>query len=189
MSSTLQKHPDIDCLGGKITPYFEDKKPGWAYQEIMTAWGLQNHGDSLKYLEFPDFPFGGNVSIRKAVFGKCGEFNKVLGRKRNSLLSNEEAEFFYRASQGGAKMAYTPKAEIFHRIPAHRSTPEWMIERQYWQSISDVIMQQIVSPKNRIELLHDAVSSTINALRVYTGGQAHPKRIYWHFKKWESKII
>lgn len=86
--------PDASCMGGKSLPSFELGRPPWIVDDFLSLYGSTNSGDKIKWMIYPEYPFGLNMAFRRTVFDKIGLFNSSLGRKKKNLLSNEECEFF-----------------------------------------------------------------------------------------------
>ena len=152
-------NPEIDGVGGKSIPKFESDKPDWITEDFHQIYGSTGSGDEGRLLVFPEYPFGLNMAFRKAVFPKIGKFNTDLGRIGNSLLSNEEKDIFYRMSVAGLKVFYSPKTVLYHRIPIDRMNESWILNRIYWQAVSDVIFDQSVRKQSKFMLLKAAAGS------------------------------
>jgi cellulose synthase/poly-beta-1,6-N-acetylglucosamine synthase-like glycosyltransferase len=97
------------------------------------------------------------MAFRREVFEQVGLFNARLGRIKKSLLSNEEKELFFRIDSFGLKTHYTPRAIIYHRVPAERLKKNWIIRRHFGQGLSKVAFDQITHKKRRIDLFRDTV--------------------------------
>lgn len=152
-------NPGVDGAGGKSIPKFESDRPDWITEDLYQIYGSTGSGDEGRLLVFPEHPFGLNMAFRKVVFSQIGEFNTDLGRIGNSLLSNEEKDIFYRMSLAGLKVFYSPKAVLYHRIPLDRMDKRWILNRIYWQAVSDVIYGQSVRKQSKFILLKTALSS------------------------------
>ncbi|OFY68983.1 MAG: hypothetical protein A3G23_13340, partial [Bacteroidetes bacterium RIFCSPLOWO2_12_FULL_37_12] len=128
----LQAFKDYElasCVGGKNIPVFLEGSPEWKIDDVAGFYGDTRFGETPKFIEFPEYPFGLNMACKREVFSKVGLFSIDLGRYGGSLLSGEEAEFFYRVNMAGLKVFYTPHAVIHHRIPAERTKARWIIRR------------------------------------------------------------
>ena len=151
--TAFSKHPEIACVGGNSIPKFEIPRPDWLIEDNYRFYGSTCSGSRDRPMRFPEHPFGLNMAFRKGVFSQVGPFNTALGRIKNSLLSNEEAELFYRVEKAGLKVFYASKALLYHRIPADRLNKDWIIERTYWQGISRVAYWQIINPSSKPALM------------------------------------
>ena len=90
----FKDYPEASCMGGKSRPQFESGKPEWIVDEFFEYYGSTNSGDVIKWMLYPEHPFGLNMAFKCNVFHNLGLFNQNLGRKKKNLLSGEESEFF-----------------------------------------------------------------------------------------------
>ncbi|WP_341328148.1 glycosyltransferase [Methylotuvimicrobium sp. KM2] len=178
----FDQYPEASCMGGKSIPTFEGGTPEWVDTELLRFYGSTNSGESIKWMIYPEYPYGLNMAFRRDVFTKIGEFNISLGRKKKNLLSNEENEIFWRVDQAGLKVIYNPKAILYHRIPKERATQEWILSRSYWQGISAFVFEQKIHSKSKLELIAEAVSLYKNLFIKLFGLTWQPKKMYWHYK-------
>ena len=148
----FKENPDVACVGGKSFPRFEDPPPGWISKEMYKFYGSTNSGEKDRLMVFPEHPYGLNMAFRKWVFDQVGNFNPHLGRSKGSLLSNEELDMFRRVHKAGLKVFYASRAILHHRIPAERTDKSWIVERTYWQGISDAVYWQENHPRGKIYL-------------------------------------
>lgn len=168
------------AFGGKSIPLFEGGRPEWMNDAFLKVYGDTQFGEKPRVVAYPDHPFGLNMAFRKEVFESIGEFNIDLGRKKTSLLSNEESDLFERISKMGLQVFYEPSAVLYHRIPKDRVSLKWIRERSYWQGISDVV--QKFEGASRLDHLRAAVLDLRRILGVAFGTQLSIKKIYWKYK-------
>jgi glycosyltransferase involved in cell wall biosynthesis len=142
LCSAFELRPDVQCVGGKSIPTFEVPRPSWLSDGMMMFYGSTQSGDVARPMVFPEHPFGVNMAFRREVFDQIGGFRTDLGRIKNSLLSNEEKELFFRVKEAGMNVFYEPKAELDHRVPADRVSEQWLVRRAYWQGISNVVFDR-----------------------------------------------
>lgn len=176
----FSQQPLADALGGKSTPLFEGGCPNWMLDDFLIFYGDTRFGNEARWVEFPDHPFGLNMAFRREVFNEIGHFNPRLGRIKASLLSGEESDIFERIHNKGLRTWYAPEAHLFHRIPAERSTLQWVEKRYYWQGVSDVYRKHSSSQTSRTKLLYDSIAAMRQAISVLCGTHFSPRRIYWH---------
>ena len=74
---------------------------------------------------------------RLQVLLSLGGFSELLGRKGDTLLSNEESMLQDIIRSRGYHCFYHPGIIVRHRIPSERLTKEWILKRNYWQGISE----------------------------------------------------
>lgn len=146
------ENPEVACVGGKSIPKFETTAPEWITEKIYRFYGSTCSGEQDRLMVFPEHPFGLNMAFRKSIFSQVGEFNPNLGRLKGNLLSNDETDLFHRIHKSQLKVYFASKAILFHRIPAERTEKHWVLKRNYWQGVSDVVYQQINKPGKKIFL-------------------------------------
>ena len=152
---TFEQHPEIHCVGGNSIPVFEAERPAWLSENMLTYYGSTLSGDEDRLMRFPEHPFGVNMAFRRSVFERVGDFRTNLGRKKDSLLSNEERELFHRVSAADLRVYYTAAAVIYHRVPAARLDQRWLLRRAYWQGVSTVVFAAHTQQRSRIGLGRD----------------------------------
>lgn len=175
--------PDASCMGGKSIPLFEGGRPAWLQDEHLGIYGSTLSGDAVKWMVYPEHPFGLNMVFKRNVFSVVGGFNPALGRIKKNLLSMEETDYFLRVFNNKLKVIYCPDAIIHHRIPASRTEKQWAVSRYYWQGISSVVFKQLHTPMPRTKCLGEAASTALDIIRQIIGHSLSPRKIYWHITK------
>ena len=132
--------PLVVCVGGQIKLSWVSEKPEWLTPSMEIPLGKLNYGDTIKELEYPQTPFGGNISFRKSTLHKVGFFLPHLGRDSVNLLSNEEVELCFRIYREGWIIKYIPNAVVYHRVSPERLKKLWFYHRTYWQGRSNAIL-------------------------------------------------
>ncbi len=158
------EHPEADGIGGKSIPTFEVARPSWLSNAMMRFYGSTESGDSSRRMAYPEHPFGVNMAFRREVFLRVGGFRTDLGRIGTSLLSSEEKELFYRMNQAGLGVFYAADAILLHRVPAARVEQSWVLDRAYWQGISNVVFDRHIGRNSRPELLRKLYRNTTTLL-------------------------
>ncbi|WP_051906880.1 glycosyltransferase family 2 protein [Methylomarinum vadi] len=173
--------PTVMAVGGQSFPVFEGGNPDWITNEMLKIYGSTLSGDTEKQMFFPEHPFGLNMAIRKSVFKQIGLFNTALGRKKNSLLSNEESDLFHRIDQHKMKVQYTPHAKLEHRIPKERVSKKWVLKRYFWGGISEIIEETSNLKPARIKYLSHLYSEFMMIKKIiFADLTFSPKKLYWH---------
>ncbi len=166
LQSSFERHPEIACIGGKVVPHFDAGRPAWVDDDLLWIYGITRYGDHEREIRPPEIPIGCNMAFRRSVFEQIGGFHASLGRKPGILLSNDENHFFLCAAKAGLRTLYSPDLQVSHRIPPARTTRHWVLNRYYWQGISDVAMGQIGDdPFSRVILTKKAVKKLFGLLR------------------------
>lgn len=126
--------------GGPVRPIWEIPPPVWFDQARGDLWGtlaILDYGpDGFVFEDRKRVPLGANMAVRRSLIGSIGGFNPDLGRRGNSLLGQEQAEFFARARAAGARGRYVPDMEVHHHVPAGRLTKQYFRRWWFWKGVS-----------------------------------------------------
>ena len=138
----------IDYTGGPVRPIWEQPCPAWLDQERADLWGtlaILDYGpEPFVFEERRRVPLGANMAVRRALIDRVGGFDPELGRRGDSLLGQEQAEFFCRTRAVGARGLYEPAMALHHHVPAKRLTKDYFRRWWYWKGVS----------KSRLERRH-----------------------------------
>ena len=158
----LLDDPTIDYTGGPVLPIWEQPRPCWLDGARSDLWGtlaILDYGpDRFVFEERRRVPLGVNMAVRRRLIDRIGGFDPALGRTGDSLLGQEQAEFFCRSRGIGARGAYVPQASLRHHVPAQRLTREYFMRWWYWKGVS----------KARLERRHPVTEMGIDLSRVPT---------------------
>ncbi len=98
------------------------------------------------------------MAVRRSLIDRIGGFDPDLGRRGNSLLGQEQAEFFCRSRYSGARGVYVPEMSLHHHVPARRLTRDYFRRWWFWKGVS----------KARLEQRHPITEMGIDLSRVPT---------------------
>jgi glycosyltransferase involved in cell wall biosynthesis len=136
----------VDYTGGPVLPIWEQPRPSWLDGERSDLWGtlaILDYGpERFVFEERHRVPLGANMAVRRALIDRIGGFEPSLGRKGNSLLGQEQAEFFCRSRAAGARGIYVPAASVRHHVPAARLTRDYFLRWWYWKGVSKALLEQ-----------------------------------------------
>jgi glycosyltransferase involved in cell wall biosynthesis len=161
MARALDDHPAAWAIAGRITPRFISGRPDWLPDTLLGYYGSQDLGDHACGLK-QGFPIEMNLGLRRWALERVGDFDPRIGRAGTSLRSNDGAPFFHELRAKGGTVVYAPGPRAFHVIPEERTRREWLLERVYWQGVSDVIARRILSPRGRVPHLRDALTAWLS---------------------------
>ncbi len=148
----LLDDPSIAYTGGPVRPMWERRPPSWldASGNLGGTIAVKDHGDAAFVFEDErKTPLGVNMAVRRELVDRIGGFRPDLGRRGKSLLGQEQAEFFYRSRQAGARGLYVPAMVLDHFVPASRLTHNYFRRWWFWKGISQARLHRI---HNRTEL-------------------------------------
>ncbi len=123
--SFFELKPKVNAIGGKILLHYMDEKPAWYNPFIAPILGYFNPGNKTEIFK-RNFFRGSNMSFRKKIFEKLGDFDVRLGRSGKNLYGSEEKELFYRFKNSGEEMWYVPEAVVYHLVPIERTKDEFV---------------------------------------------------------------
>jgi len=137
----------FSVFGQIINNWEEKSKPRWMSVAIETWLGNNSFlGNSPRLLENSRGTREGNLSIKKEVLDSFGGFLGMEQFGSRDIAATEIKYCLWRAKRMGAKIAYVPAAVAHHHVvPRSRS---WMIQRAYWQGITDGITEYIIYRPN-----------------------------------------
>jgi glycosyltransferase involved in cell wall biosynthesis len=150
----------IDYTGGPVLPIWASPCPPWLDQTRADLWGtlaILDYGrEPFLFEERRRVPLGANMAVRRSLIDRIGGFHPDLGRRGNSLLGQEQAEFFCRSRASGARGLYVPEMALRHHVPARRLTRSYFRRWWYWKGIS----------KSRLEQRHPVTEMGVDLSRV-----------------------
>ena len=130
----------VVATGGRIHLRWPAAEPAWLPAELRPYYSGLDLGDVPRPLALPEYPYGANMAIRRAVLDQVGGFSTDLGRHGRSLLSGEEKDLFRRIGERGGEVRYLPDAVVHHCVLPDRVSRRWLLRRSYAQGRSDIAM-------------------------------------------------
>jgi glycosyltransferase involved in cell wall biosynthesis len=169
--STLDEQRDIDYTGGPVRPIWGGVPPDWLDQRRGDLWGtlaILDYGDTpFVFEERRRVPLGANMAVRRRLIDRIGGFDPALGRRGRSLLGQEQAEFFARSRESGARGVYVPAMELHHHVPQERLTKRYFRRWWFWKGVS----------RARVDAMHQVTELGLDLRAVpYV---AHVPRFIW----------
>jgi glycosyltransferase involved in cell wall biosynthesis len=136
----------IDYTGGPVMPMWEQPCPAWLDQRRPHLWGtlaILDYGQAPFIFEDRQrVPLGANMAVRRALIDRIGGFDPALGRRGGSLLGQEQAEFFCRSRDAGARGLYVPAMALHHHVPASRLTRSYFRRWWFWKGVAKSRLEQ-----------------------------------------------
>ena len=120
--TTLEQHREIDGLGGRVLPAWENGRPRWLTREHWAPLALQDHGDARRTFDkqTPIGLIGANVAFRRRVFDQVGPFSPAVQRVKDGIGSTEDHELLTRLYDRGGRMLYHPRMLVLARVQSER---------------------------------------------------------------------
>lgn len=131
----------IACVGGPVQPLWPASPPTWMDEFLQSYLSVLNLGETKRAVDpSREWLAGANIAFRRASLLEIGGFAKHLGRQGVNLMSNEDTDAVMRLAQRGHQIWYTPFASVQHHIHAQRMSRYWILNRAFWQGVSNVLM-------------------------------------------------
>jgi len=83
---------------------------------------------------------GANIAIRRTVFDRVGYFDERLGPGASG--TSEDVELAQRIRKAGIKIAYMPRAIVYHRVDRERLTEKYFKQTHWRQGASRFLMKK-----------------------------------------------
>jgi glycosyltransferase involved in cell wall biosynthesis len=124
---TVQAHPGVSVVGGKVLPVWPTTPPSWLTAEHWGPLALVDYGEHPVRVDAgnPLCLVGANLAIVRSAFDLVGGFAPDVQRVRDSVGSSEDHEFLLRLFGAGGFGIYDP------RIVIHAAVQPDRLERAY----------------------------------------------------------
>lgn len=144
LADTFRK---FDCVGaaGKSVPAWNGlAKPAWLATKgpyCLSRGAILDFDLGNDPKEIRIAPWGLNMAFRRTAFEKYGAFRTDLGVLGSAGLLGEDTEFGKRLLHQGEKIAYSPRAIVFHPVERHRITKSYILRYQFRLGRTDIRLQ------------------------------------------------
>lgn len=149
MLGLFRQEPDIGAAGGLIKVAWPERQPDWMPMALQGYYAGCDYGSSRRYLDFPQYPYGPNMMIRRSLLDAIGGFNEQVGPKGQNIMSAGELDLFQRLYERPIKVIYEPAAVVHHWVPAERATRAWLLRRAYKHGFSSTRMKTVSLGRSR----------------------------------------
>jgi glycosyltransferase involved in cell wall biosynthesis len=180
--------PRVACVGGKVLARWEAEPPVWWTRFDPGYLSLLDLGEEQMELESRTV-HGCNMAVRRSVLYEVGGFNPdaIADRRLIWLRGDGEDGLQRRIRAAGYKVMYEPRAWLYHRIPAHRLTPQYFHWRAFIQGISDSYTAARKQPSRHRAALHSvgcfsrALQCCIRAVARRSNGRIRATSDAWYW--------
>lgn len=142
----LLERRDVDYTGGPVRPIWGAPPPAWLNPagNLGGTIAVKDHGpEPFVFEDRLKTPLGVNMAVKRSLIETIGGFRPDLGRNGQALLGQEQAEFFYRSREVGARGLYVPAMGLDHVVPASRLTRAYFRRWWYWKGVSHARVHQL----------------------------------------------
>ena len=135
--------PEAGLYCGRILPDWDGSEPGWvhdegAYRIYPLPVPRYDQGDKPDIIsaETGPIPGGGNLIVRRRVFGLAGKFSTELGPHGHDLGGGEDSEYVLRALARGERCQYSPDIVQHHYVDTERLQLGYLLKKSYQRTRS-----------------------------------------------------
>jgi O-antigen biosynthesis protein len=129
--------PLVMGAGGMVLPRWETERPAWHPEEFDWVVGCSYRGLPETVAPIRN-PIGANMSFRRSVLERTGDFVEGIGRVGKRPLGCEETELSIRAREThrDSVILHVPSARVSHAVPARRADWGYFVSRCFAEGIS-----------------------------------------------------
>lgn len=138
--AAFSSRPAPAATGGRILLRWPTQPPAWMPPSLASYYSGLDLGDELHPLVFPEYPYGVNMAVRRALLLELGGFSAELGRRGTNLISGEERDLFRRVAEVDGLVLYVPDAVAHHCVLPERVSRRWFLRRSWAQGRSDITL-------------------------------------------------
>jgi glycosyltransferase involved in cell wall biosynthesis len=147
IETLLQTYNEYDAVavGGKILPIWICEHPAYLPEELFWLVGVTHEGFAEERIGEIRNAFGPNMSFKREVFDKVGNFNENLGfaRKGKSYIQAEEPDLALRVKRTmGKGVIYNPDAVVYHKISRSKLLVTVLLKRAFYQGYSKALIDR-----------------------------------------------
>ncbi|MEN3339648.1 MAG: hypothetical protein V7647_3324 [Acidobacteriota bacterium] len=126
MKQAFDEHPEVDCIGGRITPRWVHPRPSWLAAPHWGPIAVQDrpHAAYLNAQQASACLLSANLGCRREAFNAVGGFSPEYPR-------NQDREFEMRLWRAGRQGLYLPAMDVTVEVPAERLTRHY---HRRWQA-------------------------------------------------------
>ena len=119
---SLDEHPEVDCLGGRVLPRWTLAPPAWLTRDHWAPLAIVDYGDRSFYVngQHPLCLLTANMAMRKDALLDIGCFQPKLQRVQDSVGSMEDHELLIRLWESDRQGLYVPQLLVMSEIVADR---------------------------------------------------------------------
>jgi glycosyltransferase involved in cell wall biosynthesis len=174
--------PTPGCVGGKVELIWEAPRPGWLSEDMVGYLSLVDWSSTPMVLSETEYLAGVNFAFPKTILQEVGGFDARLDRRGTNLLSHGDILIVRQLQKKGYACFYDPQISVQHAVSRERVHKRWFVRRSHWQGVSEVVFDQLLSPRSRVSLLKDAVAEIRLLAKALSGGYLLPRKLYWHMR-------
>jgi hypothetical protein len=153
------------AVGGPILPSYDVPPPRW----FRDDYELRSWGDADRLLLPGESLSGSNVVIARSALEALGGFDERLGMRGDRVAVGEESALFDRLWLcGDARVAYSPRLVVRHRVPPAKTTVAYQLRRAAAAGDAWAVRQELEGAARARRAAADAAAATGLMVRALT---------------------
>jgi len=138
--------PEVAGVGGYVEPMWSGRTPDWMPEEFLWVVGASYRGLPRTAAAVRNV-WAENMAVARDDFWAVGGFREGFG-KLGQIIQQEDTDFCIRLSTAleGRTWWYEPSARISHRVPPHRGTLRYFMQRCYSEGKGKAEMAALLGP-------------------------------------------
>jgi glycosyltransferase involved in cell wall biosynthesis len=163
-------HARVVAAGGLVSLKWEQPRPAWLGQEL-DAWLADTCylGDQARLLNDDERLVESNTAFERRAWQSAGGFIGMEQFGSRNMAAGEVLYLLHQLRRQGGRVAFVPAAVMEHHVNA--PTRRRMLERAYWQGVSDAILKHLLHRRSGFSTAWRAVLD-LGALLVLLGWSA-----------------
>ena len=154
----LARYPQVGVVGGKVHAEWVGEPDPLGVAVASFALAVCARGDSaFAYEDGTGGPAGAGMVVRRellqTIFQEAALAHNVTGRTGTSLVGGDDTSIVIRCHQLGYACRYEPSLVIRHRIPASRTTPDYLLRLYEGIGCGQASMRPLFDAKARSPVL------------------------------------
>lgn len=140
----FELHKNVVAVAGRVVVDWDGQPPPvWAGPNIE-RWLASNSHLGLKPIVFNEQPrvIEANMAVKREAWKTAAGFLGMEQFGSHHMAASEVLYLVIQIERQGGKVAYVPDAVAHHHIG--KRTWQWMLQRAYWQGVSDSILDALV---------------------------------------------
>jgi len=141
-------------IGGQVLVNWPNGLPPWFKKGdfgLDAPVGMHDHGEQVfLYTRNMGLPIGANMSFKKAIFEKYGNFDTKAGfiGGKKTFGAGEDTEFVRRLLKNGEKVLYVPSIKVTHNVLSERLNKKY-IRKWFFQSGKKIALSEEYANSSR----------------------------------------
>lgn len=161
--TAFEASPEIGLFGGRAVPHYEEPSTPWMAENEASLSSLLAIRDTPEWTEIAPgrMPFGLNYAVRRDIQMRH-RYDPNLGVAPGRRTGGEETTMLKAALTDQAKSRWVWDATVYHLIPVHRQSVDYVFEYYVAQgSLYPKCQPQSDSPAARLHALRRAGSEAL----------------------------